>query len=94
MVFPVQHEIASGKKRPRNDSLNSYCDFSLILDNYSAIAKTRVKVIARVVFPKHLLFQRANPAFGRLLTLRVRFAVVAQNALAMTYLNSAVLYQS
>jgi hypothetical protein len=24
MVFPVQHEIASGKKRPRNDSLNSY----------------------------------------------------------------------
>jgi hypothetical protein len=24
MVFPVQDEIASGKKRPRNDSLNSY----------------------------------------------------------------------
>jgi len=24
MVIPVQHEIASGKKRPRNDSLNSY----------------------------------------------------------------------
>jgi len=24
MVFPVQHEIASGKKRPRNDSLNRY----------------------------------------------------------------------
>jgi hypothetical protein len=23
--FPVQHEIASGEKRPRNDSLNSYC---------------------------------------------------------------------
>jgi len=24
MVFPVQDEIASGRERPRNDSLNSY----------------------------------------------------------------------
>jgi hypothetical protein len=34
MVFPVQHEIASGKKRPRNDSLNSY-----LLDTYPIAGK-------------------------------------------------------
>jgi hypothetical protein len=36
MVFPVQHEIASGKKRPRNDSLNSYSRF---LSSYLTLFK-------------------------------------------------------